>query len=238
MKYVLDVHTHTIASGHAYSSMREMARAAKEKGLELLGITEHAKTMPWTCGAFYFQNLKMVDRRMEGIDLLLGVELNIIDFDGTIDMGEKTLSQMDIAIASMHVPCLKSGTIEENTRAYLNVMKNPMIDIIGHPDDARFPVDYKALVEGVKETGKLLEVNNNSLDPRCNREHGRENYITMLNYCKEYQVPVVVNSDSHVDQLVGRHEEAYGLLEEIGFPEELVVNRSVAELKKYLHRFK
>ena len=105
MKYVLDVHTHTIASGHAYSSMREMARAAKEKGLELLGITEHAKTMPWTCGAFYFQNLKMVDRRMEGIDLLLGVELNIIEFDGTIDMGEKTLSQMDFAIASMHVPC-------------------------------------------------------------------------------------------------------------------------------------
>lgn len=238
MKYVLDVHTHTIASGHAYSTMREMARAAKEKGLELLGITEHGKTMPWTCGAYYFQNLKMVDRHMEGIDLLLGAELNIIDLDGTVDMGEKTLSQMDVVIASMHVPCLRAGTMEENTRAYRKVMQNPLVDIIGHPEDGRFPVDFRELAESAKEYGKLLEVNNNSLDPRCNRENGRENYITMLNYCKEYQVPVVVNSDSHVDQLVGRHQEAYSLMEEIGFPEELVVNRSVSELKKYLHRFR
>ena len=238
MKYVLDVHTHTIASGHAYSTMREMARAAKEKGLELLGITEHGTTMPGTCFDYYFKNLKMVDRHMEGIELLLVVELNIIDLDGNVDMEEETLSEMDVAIASMHIPCLKSGTKEENTRAYQKVMRNPSVDIIGHPDDARFPVDFKQLVESAKEYGKLLEVNNNSLDPRCNRENGRENYIIMLNYCKEYRVPIVVNSDSHVDQLVGRHEEAYDLLEEIDFPKELVVNRSAEELKKHLHRFK
>ena len=238
MKYVLDVHTHTIASGHAYSTMREMSRAAKEKGVELLGITEHSMNMPGTCRELYFHNLKMVERHMEGVDLLLGVELNIIDMDGKVDMSEGLISALDIVIASMHLPCVKPGTVEENTKCYLKVMQNPLIDIIGHPEDGRYPVDFKALVEGAKEYGKLLEVNNNSLDPRCTRERGRENYITMLNYCKEYQVPVVVNSDSHVDQLVGRHEEAYGLMEEIGFPKELVVNRSVAELKKYLHRFK
>lgn len=238
MKYVLDVHTHTIASGHAYSTMREMAFAAKEKGLELLGITEHSMNMPGTCHKFYFQNLKMVERHMEGVELLLGTELNIIDMDGNVDMSEGMISQLDIVIASMHMPCVKSGTMEENTKCYLKVMQNPLIDIIGHPDDARFPVDFKALVEGAKEYGKLLEVNNNSLDPRCTRQGGHENYIKMLRYCKEYQVPVVVNSDSHVDQLVGRHKEAYGLMEEIGFPEELVVNRSVAELKKHLHRFR
>lgn len=175
---------------------------------------------------------------MEGVELLLGTELNIIDMDGNVDMSEGMISQLDIVIASMHMPCVKSGTMEENTKCYLKVMQNPLIDIIGHPDDARFPVDFKALVEGAKEYGKLLEVNNNSLDPRCARQGGHENYTTMLGYCKEYQVPVVVNSDSHVDQLVGRHKEAYGLMEEIGFPEELVVNRSVAELKKHLHRFR
>ena len=57
MNYVLDVHTHTIASGHAYNTMREMAKAASEKGLELLGITEHAMAMPGTCHEYYFQNL-------------------------------------------------------------------------------------------------------------------------------------------------------------------------------------
>lgn len=238
MKYVLDIHTHTLASGHAYSSMREMARAAKEKGLELLGITEHSFAMPDTCGEFYFRNLKMVERRMEGVELLLGVELNILDFDGTVDMQPDILEKLDLAIASLHVPCIKSGTKEENTRAYLNVMKNPYVDVIGHPDDARFPVDYKELVYGAKEHQKLLEVNNNSLDLRCTRQGGRENYMEMLDYCKQLKVSVVVNSDSHVDQLVGNHDEAYRLLEEAAFPEELVVNQSVVELKKYLRKYR
>ena len=52
MRDILDVHTHTLASGHAYNTMREMAKAASEKGLEILGITEHAVSMPGTCGAF------------------------------------------------------------------------------------------------------------------------------------------------------------------------------------------
>ena len=54
MKYnsVLDLHTHTIVSGHAYSTLREMAKAASDKGLELLGITEHAPKMPGTCHLF------------------------------------------------------------------------------------------------------------------------------------------------------------------------------------------
>lgn len=238
MKYILDVHSHTIASGHAYSSMREMAKAAHDKGLELLGITEHATNMPYTCGDYYFSNLKMVDRHMEGIELLLGTELNILDFEGTIDMKEDPLKDMDVVIASMHVPCMKKGTKEDYTQAYLKVLENPYVDIIGHPDDARFPVDFEALVSCAKKNNKLLEVNNNSLDPRCNREHGYENYKTMLSYCIEYNQPIVVNSDSHVDQLVGRHEEAYALLSEINFPEELVVNHSVNGLKKYLHRFK
>ena len=238
MKYVLDVHTHTLASGHAYSTIREMARSAKEKGLELLGITEHSFAMPDTCGEFYFRNLKMVERQMEGVELMLGVELNILDFDGAVDMKPDILEKLDIAIASLHIPCIKSGTREENTRAYLNVMKNPYVDIIGHPDDARYPVDYKALVYGAKEHGKLLEVNNNSLDPRCTRQGGKENYVEMLEYCRELEVPIVVNSDSHVDQLVGNHAAAYQMLEEIEFPEQLVVNQSVLELKKHLRKYR
>lgn len=238
MKYVLDVHTHTIASGHAYSTIREMAHMAKKKGLELLGITEHAPDMPGTCCHFYFQNLKMVPRQLEGIELMLGAELNILDFDGHVDLPESTLDMLDVVTASAHIPCMKPGTAEENTRGYLNVMKNPYVDIIGHPDDARYPIDYKELVYGAKVYGKLLEVNNNSLDPRCNRQGAHENYREMLRFCKELEVPVVVNSDAHMDYLVGNHEYAYDFLKEMDFPEELVVNRSVEELKKWLRRYR
>lgn len=238
MQYILDVHTHTIASGHAYNTMREMTKAASEKGLELLGITEHSMSMPGTCHRFYFENLKMVDREMYGVELLLGAEVNIMDHTGRVDMEESILKNMDITIASMHIPCIRPGTRQENTNAYLEAMKDPYINIIGHPDDGRYEVDYLALVQGAKEYGVVLEVNNNSLDPRCTRMGGEENIRTMLEYCREYQVPVVVNSDAHTDTLVGNHAYGQRIIEEMDFPQELVLNRSVQELKKYVNKFK
>ena len=133
MRYnsVLDLHTHTLVSGHAYCSLREMAKAASKKGLEVLGITEHAPAMPGTCHKYYFENLKIVPREMYGIQLLLGSEVNILDAQGTVDLAQRTLERMDVVIASLHMPCMKPGSKLENTESYLNVMKNPYVNIIG-----------------------------------------------------------------------------------------------------------
>lgn len=238
MKYhsVMDLHTHTVASGHAYCTLREMAKAASDKGLELLGITEHAPKMPGTCHKFYFQNIKVVPREMYGIQLLLGSEVNILDAAGTVDLEQKTLEKLDVVIASLHVPCIRPGSRAENTEAYLNAMKNPYINIIGHPDDGRYEIDYEALVQGAKEYGKVLELNNHSMDPDCTREDAVENDTAMLNYCKKYQVPVVMDSDAHFDLLIGEFDLARELLTKLDFPEELVLNRSVDAVKKYVNR--
>ena len=238
MRYnsVLDLHTHTVASGHAYCSLREMAKAASEKGLEVLGITEHAPSMPGTCHKFYFNNLKVVPREMYGIQLLLGSEVNILDAQGTVDLGQHTLSSMDVVIASLHTPCMKPGSKLENTESYLNVMKNPYVNIIGHPDDGRYEIDYEALVQGAKEYGKVLELNNHSMDPDCNRQNAVENDTVMLELCKKYQVPVVMDSDAHFDLLIGEFDRARNLLEKLDFPEELVLNRSVDAIRKYVNR--
>lgn len=238
MKYgsVMDLHTHTIASGHAYCTIHEMARAAADKGLELLGITEHGPKMPGTCHNFYFHNLKVVPRELYGIRLLLGAEVNIMDSEGNVDLNEKELRKLDIVIASLHIPCMQPGTKKENTDAYRNVMKNPYVNIIGHPDDGRYEVDYPALVEAAKEYGKVLEVNNHSLEPDCFRQNARENYIQMLELCKEYGVPVVMDTDAHFDTLVGEFACARALLTEMDFPEELVLNRSVEAIAGYVNR--
>lgn len=235
-KALFDLHTHTVASGHAYCTIREMAKAASEKGLEVLGITEHAPAMPGTCHNFYFHNMKVVPREMYGIRLLMGTELNILDTDGKVDLEERELKNMDIAIASLHIPCMKPGTKEENTEAYLNVMKNPYVNIIGHPDDGRYQADYRALVQGARDYGKVLELNNHSLEPSCFRKDARENDLEMLKLCMEYQVPVVMDSDAHFDSAIGEFHMARELLEEIDFPEELVLNHSVEMLKKYVNK--
>lgn len=238
MKFVLDTHTHTFASGHSYSTIREMAHAASEKGLQLLGITEHAPKMPGSCHEFYFQNLKVVDRQMCGVELLLGAELNILDPDGRVDLPDQLLSKLDITIASLHIPCMTPGTKEENTRAYINAIKNPLINIIGHPDDRRYPVDYKELVLAAKEYHTLIELNNSSLTEGGARTNARPLDIEILGLCKEYEVPVVVGSDAHIDHAVGNHDKAEALLREVEFPESLIVNQDVDFLKKYTNRYK
>ena len=89
MTPLLDLHTHTIASGHAYSTLQEMAKAASDKGLQILGITEHAPSLPGACNPIYFRNLHIIPREMYGVRLLLGAELNILDTTGRLDLDER-----------------------------------------------------------------------------------------------------------------------------------------------------
>ena len=238
MNFVLDIHTLTLASGHSYSTIREMAHTANERGLKLLGITEHAPKMPGSCHEFYFRNLKVVDRQMCGVELLLGAELNILDAKGTVDLPDSILSQLDITIASLHIPCMTPGTLAENTNAYINAMKNPLINIIGHPDDRRYPVDYKEIVLASKEYGTLLELNNASLTEGGARTNARPLDIELLELCAEYNVPIVIGSDAHIDLAVGNHDKAAALLTEVSFPKHLVLNQDPDYLKKYVNRYK
>ena len=77
---------------------------------------------------------------------MMGAELNIMDSKGNVDLEEPVLQSLDYAIASLHLPCIPSGTAAENTNAYLGALKNPCIHIIGHPDDSCYPIDYDTLV--------------------------------------------------------------------------------------------
>lgn len=224
MNYLLDLHTHTLASGHAYNTIKEMVRAASLAGLHMLGITEHAPKMPGTCQLYYFQNFKVLPRTMEGVQLLFGAELNILDADGHVDLPEETLAKLDITVASLHIPCVTPGSIKENTRAVLNAIRNPYINIIGHPDDGRYPLDYEAIVLEAKKYHTLLEVNNSSLNPQGFRKNTRENDLEMLKLCKSYGVPVIVSSDAHFAGDVGRFPFAKDVLKEADFPENLVAN--------------
>ena len=235
MRVEIDTHTHTLASGHAYNTINEMAKTAADKGLKGLAITEHAPQMPGTCHLFYFQNLRVVPRERYGIELLLGTELNIMNEDGEVDLPEETLKTLDIAIASMHTPCFKGErTVDKVTAAYEKVMEHRYVDIIGHPDDGRFPVDMERLVSQAKKTGTLLEVNNSSLRPDGFRENTRENCLRMLKECKKQGAMIVLGSDSHVDVDIAEYPYAEEVLRKADFPEELIANLSLEKLKASL----
>lgn len=230
MKYVVDMHTHTVASGHAYNTINEMIQSAANKGLELLGISEHGPAMPGSTNIFYFQNLNILERRKYGIEVRYGAELNIIDMKGTTDLDPRSYRDLDYCIASLHSVCVTPGSVKENTYALMNAMQHPKVKIIGHPDDGQFPVNYEELIREAKLQNVIIELNNSSLNPNGFRINAYENDLEILKYCMKYDVPVIMGSDAHREEDVGEFERAEKLLNKIGFPEDLIVNSSLASL--------
>ncbi len=243
MEFLVDAHTHSIASGHAYSTIREMVKAASDMGLKAICITEHTLRLPDACHKSYFSNFKILPREMCGIEVFFGAENNIIDYEGNVDFevdtDPKVFRGLDINIASMHMPWYPLGTVEENTRAVMGAMDNPYIDIIGHPDDGRIELDYEKLVKHAKKTGKLLEINNHSLDPVSVRYDGAyEKCRTILELCRDLDVEIITNTDAHADVQVGDFRYAKKVLEDMNFPERLIVNCDLDRFKSHINRFR
>lgn len=230
------MHTHTLASGHAFSTLQEMAQAGAEKGLKLLGITEHTPGIPGTCDPIYFRNLHVVPRRMYGIELMLGAEINILDGKGNLDADEDLMKRLDIRIAGIHSLCYEQGTIEENTYGMIQAIRHPYIQIISHPGDGTAKLDFEPIVLAAKTCGTLLEINNSSLKPTRNKVDARDNNIRILRLCKKYEVPVILGSDAHISFDIANYEYLYSLLQDTEFPESLIVNRSVDIFKRYLKK--
>lgn len=232
MNILIDTHTHTVASGHAFSTLDENARHCAETGMKILASTDHAPMLPGSTNEIFFRNFKIIPRILHGIRIMMGVELNIYDFEGSLDMPERVMKQMDIIIASLHTPVIKSGSIEENTNALIKAAENPYVDIIGHPGDPHYPIDMKAVFKAAAETGTFLELNNASLIPSGSRAGGEGALKEMLDLCKKNAVPVVVGSDAHFYTRIGDFRCAVKFMEESGFPEELVINSSEERFNK------
>ena len=221
--YLSDIHTHSIASGHGTTcTISDMAKAASRKGLKLLGITDHG---PGTLAAG-----TSAPKKRFGIELLFGVELNILDIDGHLDLNDELLGELDYAIASMHAQNYNSGTIAENTSAYLNAMTHPCVKVLGHCDNPA----YETLAVGAKENGVIFEINEASLAPYGYRGDTRANNREILKYCMKYEIPIVLSSDSHGVEHIGDFTCAAEFVHEMMFPEKMILNNDIPRLKMIL----
>ncbi len=228
-----DMHMHTLASGHAYGTIREMAQAACEAGLEIIGITEHAPGIPGTVDPFYYGNLKVVPKVLCGVEVLHGCEVNVLN-DGTLSLEEKYIRRLDYCIAGIHKHCYENAGREENTANLISCMRHPCVKFVSHPDDDHFPLDNDLLTAAAAQTGTALEVNNSSLVKKDRRLNCYENYREILRYAAERGVYIIVNSDAHDPSQVGKLELAEALLEEAGFPDELILNNDREKLVRFL----
>ncbi|MFD3155739.1 phosphatase [Haloimpatiens sp. FM7330] len=233
MKNILDTHTHTIVSGHAYSTLMENINEAAKKGLKILGTTEHGPAMPGGPNIFYFGNLKVLPRKVNGVIILKGCEANIMDFDGNLDIPERYEKKLDIMIASLHDACMKPGNKDENTKALIKVMDNPYVDIIGHSGNPCFPIWEEEVIKAAKQKNVLIEINNSSFV--TSRIGSKDNCAKIAELCKKYKTKIIINSDSHFCKSIGDFKEAIEMLEKVGIEDSLIMNTDERKLIDYLH---
>ncbi|HBQ46101.1 MAG TPA: phosphatase [Ruminococcaceae bacterium] len=236
MNLIADTHMHTVASTHAYSTVQEMVHAAAQRKLYAVAITDHGYRMPGSPGAWYFKNMTTLPRVLEGVLVLRGEEANVVDFEGNLDLLEKDAKVLDWVVASMHHPVLKdfAPTPDEVTHAWLNVAKDPNVNVIGHCGTEEYRFDYERVLPEFGRQGKLVELNEETF---TGRPGSVQNCVRIMKLCKKHGVPVIVDSDAHFSTLVGHFEHSLKLLKEIEFPEELVVNSSVERFRAYLKQY-
>lgn len=231
--FIADMHMHTLVSGHAYGTIREMAADAAERKLQLIGITEHGPGLPGACDPIYFLNFGDAPKKLYGVELLYGCEVNILT-GGQLSLGRRYLDALDYAIAGIHGFCYEDEGSVKNTDNIIKCMEDPKVRFISHPDDSRYPLDFPALVQGAKEYGIALEVNNSSLRMPSFRTGCWENYQRMLPLCMDYSVPVIVDSDAHDPSAVGSFSLAVQLLKSVDFDEQLILNNDLQKIKDFL----
>ena len=225
MQMIADLHTHTLCATHAYNTFTEMAAAAKALGYCALAVTDHAPAMPDAPHAWHFGNWSAI---------LYGAEANVMDTKGGLDLSQSQLKAQDWVVASIHSACVPGLlTRREANRLWLAVAENPYVDCIGHSEQQNYRYDYDLVTKAFAKNHKVVELNGNSVNVR---RDGIPNMKLLLAACLKNGCHIALDTDAHsTTQLQGNMPPLLAMLEEMQFPQELVVNATrqnlVNELK-------
>lgn len=259
-RFACDVHTHTLASLHAYSTIGECVVAARAAGLELLGSTDHYSCMisPSLHVRDYqhFLNFDVWPEVWDGVRVLHGVEADIVDLQGRLFGWDRTLRDgitgkkfvrehtlkedvwrnIDYAIASIHDDTFTVGaSLAQTTGMYVRALEDPKVLILGHVGRANIPFDLDTVLLAAKERGRLIEINEHSFASHYDKRL-HENCRRIAERCAELDVMISTGTDAHIACDIGRFDAVAALLDEIHFPEELIATRSATAFLSVLGR--
>ncbi len=236
MHIATDLHVHTVASTHAYSTVNEYAARAAETGLGLIAITDHGPGLHDAPSPWHFLNLKVLPRVLNGVTVLRGVEANILERrlhkEHPLDCDDMLLSGLDIVLAGFHSPLLQPLNKRTHTRLLIETICSGRVQILSHPGNPRFPIEAGPVAEAAAAHHVALEVNNASF------LHVREGSATtcrelILKVCEAGGL-VAVGSDAHHTHSLGIFDEALNLLRDLDFPEERLVNTTPDRVLEFL----
>lgn len=233
----IDLHTHTIASGHAFSTIAENAAEAAKRGIKLMAVTDHAPALPGASGKLYFMCGDRCPKMIKGVRILFGVEANIIDKNGNLDLSEEILKKLDFVMAGFHIECgYEDAGIEKNTEAFIKAMQNPYVKIMSHPYTKRIKTDIVKVTEASIKHNVLLEINNSYFYGKERKNEEMWNDIkTMVKILKKNGKKMLINSDAHNAFEVGQFDKVIKKFGELGITKKDLLNYDVKGMMKFLN---
>ncbi len=192
-----DVHMHTVETD-GRNTIEEMAEAARERGYEYMAITDHSKNLAFANGLTderalaHIERIRAVEKKMKGIRIFAGIEVDILG-DGSLDLSDSVLEQMDIVIASVHSQFNQDRATM--TERLLKAVGNPNTSLIGHPTGRQllrrdaYQFDFDAVLKAAAKHKVAMELNSYPERLDLNDVH--------LRLAKQHGVKIVINTDSH-----------------------------------------
>ncbi len=232
MKLEVDLHTHSVASGHAYSTIQEIAEAANRKGLKVVGITDHGPALPGAAHLYHFWNLRILPAMLSGVRVLKGAEANILNTEGELDIPSEILEILDVVQVGLHPRCgYEETTQAKNTNAVIKAIANPWVDILVHPGNPLYPLDIDAVVEAAQEFDVRLEINNSSF---VTRQGSYDSCLAFAEVAYQKGLDIILGSDAHLASAVGEFDHALELAVQAGFTKERILNSSSERVLDFL----
>jgi putative hydrolase len=225
----IDLHVHTTASGHGFNSLEECAKAAENKGMKAIAITDHGPNLKGAPQSPYFSVLcNLVPETIGKVRILKGIESNILDTDGTIDAPMSLRSKFDIILVYTHpFTAYRDAGEKLNTRAFVRAFdRNPCIDIIAHPVTTWFRLNIQEVVEAASSRGIAIELNENSLK---NPGIDMKRVGIMIESTLKAGGRFVVSSDAHVAASIGEMDRVEEIIRLYSIPASSIINKNLAD---------
>jgi DNA polymerase (family 10) len=192
-----DLHMHTTATD-GLNSIREMAEAAKSRGLKYIAITDHSKRVTMANGLdadrlrAHWAEIEKIRSQVSGIHILKGIECDILE-DATMDLDDDVLAEADWVIAVLHYG-LKQPR-EQIDKRLLNAIRNPHVDVIGHLTGRLIghrpgaDMTFDDVLKAAADHGVMLEINAHPSRLDLDDIHAAA--------AKDRGIPIVISTDSH-----------------------------------------
>ncbi|MCK9379162.1 MAG: PHP domain-containing protein [Candidatus Moranbacteria bacterium] len=233
----IDLHLHTVASGHAQCTLVEYIEQAKKLKMNVIGISDHGPNNAETLTTeVYFRTLDRIPDVVDGIRVLKGIEANVINEGGDIDVSDKLAERLDFVMASFHE---NAGYIDQgkegNTKTLIKLIRSGKIDIITHPFNTKsYDVDMEKISEEACKNNVLLEVNFSYIKGRKLQSFTISNLKIIIDIVRRNGKKVILGSDAHNIWELGDDSSLTSIKEEIGLTDDLIINNYSEELFEFL----